>query len=159
MATANITVHLGDDFIQKLAAEIVRQQMGGETVSQQTPAPAAGGSWPSQPQYAGEDAEDPWGAPSGPPATATAPSGGYSAAPSPAQAASPHPAGPQGPTVLPGKNGQTYTFGLPNAPACECGQQAALRQGSTNGKPWKQWVCAKSHSDWRNKCQFAQFTR
>jgi hypothetical protein len=61
--------------------------------------------------------------------------------------------------VVTDDRGKQWTFNATGAPACQCGNPAALVNGKTNGKPWSQWRCAKSYDDWKNKCDFSQWLR
>src|SRR5512146_434653 len=53
-----------------------------------------------------------------------------------------------------------WTFGLENAPVCECGMPAA-RQTPTNNPPydWARWTCplAFSKDTYKGKCSFNQW--
>jgi hypothetical protein len=150
LAVANIpiVVQLSDDFIDRLAAAIVRAQLGGETVSTE-----ASGSSVTHPD------DDPWGVTStgtqNPPAATTEPSRGTTAP------ASPPPTG-----VQPGvyqvntpKGVQTWTLGLASAPLCGHGVPSAHIQGSTNGRAWARYGCAKGKdkSTFRDKCDFSEW--
>jgi hypothetical protein len=55
---------------------------------------------------------------------------------------------------------QTWRF-PPDAPECDCGELAGLKGATSRaGKPYKAWCCAKaSGDDWRNKCDYNEFTR
>jgi hypothetical protein len=58
------------------------------------------------------------------------------------------------------KGPQDWTFNSTNAPTCGCGNPAAFCEGTTNGKPWKAWRCAKRRPDedtWKNACDFNEF--
>jgi hypothetical protein len=58
--------------------------------------------------------------------------------------------------------GREFTLGLPDAPACNCGDPAARVKGkSRQGKPYTMWKCAKEapDGDWRSKCDFAEFPK
>lgn len=50
-----------------------------------------------------------------------------------------------------------WTFGADDAPSCLCGAAAVLVKGSTNGKSWRQWRCAKDYDDYKRKCKFSEF--
>lgn len=58
-----------------------------------------------------------------------------------------------------GRNGMTtWELNRPDAPACDCHEPAAFVKGSTNGKAWARWTCARGRD--RNhgqKCKFNQF--
>jgi len=147
---ANITVHVDNEFVDALAAAIVRQQLGGQVVGGgQGQAPADAPPWP--PEQSADD--DPWGAPPGNPNPNPAPP---AAPPTP-----PPPAPPQTGTfqVQTPKGMQQWTLGSQNAPACGCGQPAAYIQGSTNGRAWARWGCAKGKdkATYRSKCDFSQW--
>lgn len=60
--------------------------------------------------------------------------------------------------VVTDERGKQWTFNAANAPACQCGNPAAMVHGKTNGKDWSQWRCAKAFDDWKNKCDFAQWS-
>jgi hypothetical protein len=104
-----------------------------------------------QRQAAQSDSDDPWG---GGQASTSGSAQGSSASGSGSPGASSD--RPASGTVTDDR-GKQWTFAAPNAPSCQCGEPAALVKGSTNGKPWSQWRCAKSYDDWKSKCQFSQF--
>jgi hypothetical protein len=145
LATANITIQVDSDFVHKLAEAIVRKQLGGETVK---PPDTAADTWPPAPPD-----DDPWSTPGpGPansPAATTAP---------PADAPAP-PVGPSVEIVQTPKGPQTWTLNLPAAPRCLCGQAAAHIQGTTNGRTWARYGCAKAKdkSTYRSKCDFSEW--
>ena len=95
---------------------------------------------------------DPWtdgpSAPSNPAPSTSAPSNGASSGV------------PRTFTVNTPKGPQTWTLNAGNAPMCNCGQSAAFQEGSTNGRDWKRWTCAKAadKQNYKSKCQFNQFS-
>lgn len=146
---ANITISVDDSFVEQLAAAIVRQQLGGKTE-----APADNG-WPPAPAD-----DDPWGSPPSSSTTGSLPPV-PNAAP-PVSTPPPPPAPPQQAgtfQVQTPKGTQQWTIGAQNAPACGCGQAAAYIQGSTNGRAWARWGCAKGRdkATFRSKCDFSEW--
>jgi hypothetical protein len=139
-ATAQITV--SDNFIDLLAEAIVRKQLGGETVSTEAP-----GSSVSPPD------DDPWSTPQTtpqrPPAATTEPSRGTAA---PAMQSGVY-------QVNTPKGVQTWTLGLASAPVCGHGVPSAHIQGSTNGRAWARYGCAKGKdkATFRDKCDFSEW--
>lgn len=71
----------------------------------------------------------------------------------PSEGNSGHPSG-----VVTDDRGKQWTFNAAGSPSCQCGNPAALVNGKTNGKSWSQWRCAKAFDDWKNKCDFAQWS-
>lgn len=133
MAAANLTIVLDDAFADALADKILaRLEAGAPGVLEK--AGMTPGSTAPPPD------DDPWGEPA-PPAEP---------APPPQQHTI---------TVTTPKGQQKWTLNDPSAPACECDEPAALIQGSTNGKSWKRYGCAKgaSQDTWRGKCTFSQW--
>ncbi len=59
-------------------------------------------------------------------------------------------------TVTDSKN-RVWTFGAAGSPSCLCGDAAVLVKGSTNGKSWEQWRCAKDFDDYKHKCKFSEW--
>lgn len=133
---ATFTFQFGSDFIEELAAAIVRLQLGGEVVgTSNATAPPDDDPWStSDPGTRNASTGN-----SGPPRGSSAPSGVFQ--------------------VNTPKGVQTWTLGLANAPVCLCGQPAAHIQGSTNGRAWARYGCAKGKDKdtYRSKCDFSQW--
>jgi hypothetical protein len=85
------------------------------------------------------DNDDPWGSPGG---TAESRSQGSTAPPE------------RSVTV----NGKTWTLNAPGAPKCQCGEPAAIQEGTGKKGPWQRWACARAAGDdWKSKCDYSVF--
>jgi hypothetical protein len=133
-----LTITVDNEFIDMLAEAIARRSLGEM---------AAPGPYSEPPPPA---PSDPWDSSPPPPPAAQPPAPAPQPAP-PAQSGTFAVSTPKGP--------QQWSLGRTDAPPCECGTAAAYVQGSTNGKTWRHWRCAKgiSQDTWRSKCNFSQW--
>jgi hypothetical protein len=145
MPNAVVTLDLSDEFVRALAERILARLQAGVHEG------ALDGIREAKAEVRRTAQGDPWGGewPDTPPDDETPPSG-----------ASGPPGGGSGGgrsgTVTDNK-GRAWSFGLPEAPDCQCGEPAVMVKGKTNGKPWTQYRCAKDFDDYKNKCNFSQF--
>jgi hypothetical protein len=124
-----IAIDVDDVTLDKLGAAIARHMSCTIPADRVNAAPGATET---------RAAEDPWGSPG--------------VLDNPGAASTP----PPETTVVSG--GKTWRLNVAGAPRCQCGETAALQEGTGKKGPWKRWACAKgAGDDWRSKCDYSSF--
>lgn len=127
---------------------------------------AAGQADESQTDSPVEVDNDPWGVPAAGGNAAASTSAPSRATSAPASRPASAPSGPRSTGVSKATDnfGGLWTFGLPDAPTCDCGETAAKKVWETlknkdTGKKTTAFVCAKGGpgGNFRDKCEFFQF--